>query len=48
MWKFINFETENQMKKWIEANGRKYQWIEIFVYHGYQIKYRRVWWKQSK
>lgn len=47
-WHFINFENEEQMNHWIEDNGDKYQWVEVFVYKGYQIKYRRAWWKQNR
>ncbi len=49
MCNFVNFDTEKQMQKWIEANGDKYVWVEVFVYVGFQIKYRRkLKWERNK
>lgn len=49
MWNYVNFSTEKQMQRWIETNGDKYVWVEIFVYVGFQIKYRRkMKWERNK
>ena len=42
MWETKNFKTKEAMNEFIEKNGHKIQWNEIFVNNSYAIEYRKL------
>ena len=43
MWKIKHFKTLKAFEKWIETEGHKYQWEQLFVNNKeYSVEYRRL------
>ncbi len=42
MWRIKEFKTQEEMKNFINKNGKKMQWHEIFINNGYAIEYKRL------
>jgi hypothetical protein len=39
-WKIKMFKSYSDMEIWIEKNGRKNQWHEVFVNNAYAVEYK--------
>lgn len=42
MWRIKTFKTKQAMEKFLDKNGHKIQWVEIFVNNAYGIEYRKL------
>lgn len=42
MWTLKIFKTRDAMQKWIERNGHRYQWQEVFVNNAYALDVRKL------
>lgn len=42
MWQTKVFKTKEAMQKFLDKNGHKIQWQEIFVNNAYGIMYRKL------
>ena len=42
MWKIKEFKTKEEMNKFIEKNGHKIQWHEVFINNSYGIEYKKL------
>jgi hypothetical protein len=42
MWILRTFRSKENMDKFIEKNGRKIQWHEVFINNKYAIEYRKL------
>jgi hypothetical protein len=41
-WKIKIFKTQEAMASWLQRNGRRVQWQEIFVNNAYAVEYRKL------
>jgi hypothetical protein len=42
MWITRQFRTKQTMEKFLEKNGHKIQWREVFINNAYGIEYRKL------
>jgi hypothetical protein len=42
MYQIKSFKTREQLNSWIEANGSKMQWQELFVNNAFAVEYRAL------
>jgi len=42
MWKNKTFKTKKLFNRWVEKNGSKMQWEEIFVNNAFGVTYRQL------
>lgn len=42
MWTIKTFKTLDAMRQFIDRNGHRIQWHEIFVNNAYGIEYRKL------
>ena len=42
MWEIKKFKNADALARWREANGHRYQIVEIFVNNGYALEVRKL------
>jgi hypothetical protein len=40
MWKIKTFKTAEKLATWIEKNGHKNQWHEVFINNGFGVEFK--------
>jgi hypothetical protein len=42
MWETKIFKTKESFNKWVDTQGHKCQWVEIFINNAYGVDYRKL------
>jgi hypothetical protein len=42
MWEVKTFKSRAAMNRWIEKNGSRYQYVEVYINNGWALDVRRL------